>query len=164
MAIKDITIIKGRKATLRMDVDDRTTSGASATIKPGEPIKKSGNFAVILGDGEPTITAPMIGIAAEESTETATVDGYVDYYPVIPGETIMRAKVTTAANMDTAAELLGIKGDAVAFDLATGTFTVDENEGDDPNVHGLLIVDGDIANGTVDFMLKQYASEFGSSY
>lgn len=163
MAKGNVEIISGAGPTRQYRTDDRTTSSATATIKQGEPVKVSGNFIVIIGDGEPTITAPMLGIAANESTETSTADGFVDITHIIPGQTILRAKVTTPGNMDTDAELEAILNDTVTFDLATGVFTVDENEGTDPNVHGVQIIDGNIEKGTVDFTIRDYAIEQGSS-
>jgi hypothetical protein len=65
--------------------------------------------------------------------------------------------------MDTAAELLGLRGDTVCFDLTSTTITVDEDEGDDPNVHGLKIVGGDTAKGTLDFVLQGGIGLGGSS-
>lgn len=163
MALGDVKIVGNLPPTKIVDVDDRTTSGASATIKQGEPIKRSGNFAVILGDGEPTITAPMLGIAAAESTETSSADGTVEYYPVEAGVTILECNATTATNIDTAAELLGVKLDTVTFDLSGGTFTIDEDEGSDDNVHGLQIIGGNIDKGTLQFTVRGYAAESTSS-
>ena len=163
MAKGNIEIIKNAGPTLQYRVDDRTTSSATATIKQGEPVKVSGNFVVLVATAEPTNAAPMLGIAANESTETSTVDGVVDVTGIIPGSTVLRAKVTTPGNMDTDAELLGILNDTVTFTLSNGEFTVNEDEGTDPNVHGLEIIGGNIDKGTVDFMVRSYAIEQGSS-
>lgn len=164
--IADIKIIKHPGPTRVYDVDDRTTSGAAASIKPGEPVKKGGsgdNFVILLATGDPEIgTDEFVGVARAESTETATVDGTVEVVTLIPNRTVLRAKVTTPANIDTAAELLGIKNDSVTFDLANGIFTVDEDEGSDPNVHGLRIIGGDIVKGTVDFIVNVLATDAGT--
>ena len=139
----------------------RTEANATA-ILVGEPVKIGGtglNYVIPLATGDPEIgTDRMVGIAASNSSQTASADGTVEVYIPVAGSTVMRGKVTTPGNMDTDAELLAILNDSVAFDLAGGIFTVDENEGDDPDVHGLIIVDGNIDNGTVDFMLKNGAS------
>ena len=163
MSINDVTIIEtgGISATTSRTfrVQDRTTSGLTATIKPGEPIKLAGNYVTLIATGDPEVgTDRMVGIAATESTETASADGFVDVKMIVPNSTVMRCKVTTPGNMDTDAELLAILNDSVTFDVTSGVFTVDENEGDDPDVHGLIILDGDIVNGTVDFILKEGAS------
>ena len=96
MSIADIKVIKSPGPTRTVRVDDRTTSGASATIKPGEPIKKSTNFAILLADGDPEVgTDEFLGIAKKESTETSAADGVVEYYSMIPGLTELQGKVTT---------------------------------------------------------------------
>lgn len=139
----------------------RVEAGAAASITPGKPVKIGGtgnNYVVLLATGDPEVgTDRMVGIAASTSTDTATADGTVDVYLVRPGVNIMRAKAHTAANIDTDAELLAILNDSVTFDLTSGTFTVNEDEGDDPNVHGLVIIGGDTEAGTLDFILKEGA-------
>lgn len=150
MAINDIQVIKGGYGTQEFVCDNRDYTGATLTLKPGEPVKKSTNTAILLATGDPEIgTDTVIGIVAKESTESATVDGVVLVEMVGPG-TILRGKPTTTASMDTASELLGLKMDYVTFDLTTVYFTIDEDEGDDPNVHGLCILDGDIDKLTLD--------------
>lgn len=158
----DVEIVGGRYHVRTHDVQDQTSS-SDTTLYPGDPVKVSGNYVVHVATGEPTITAPFLGIAYSTSTETTTADGTVQVAEVIPGETVMRCKATTSTNMDTAAELLGLKHDCVTFDLTSTTYTIDEDEGTDPNVHGLEIVDGDITNGTLDFVARAYACEYHSS-
>ena len=125
-------------------------------------IAEAANYVQHVGDGEPTNAEPMLGIAMGDSTETSSADGTVDVMIPIPGYTIMRAKATTVGNIDTAAELLGVRGDSVTFDRTGSTsysYKIDENEADDEDALGLFIVGGDIDAGTLDFMLKGYASE-----
>lgn len=160
MAKGDITIVDlgGSNVT---PVRKYRTEAAGTAIYAGEPVKFGGtgnNYVVPLADGDPEVsTDRMIGIAASDSTQTASADGVVEVYVVTPGLTVMRAKATTAANVDTDAELLAVLNDRVAFDLAAGVYTVDENEGDDSG-HGLQIVGGDIVNTTIDFVLRGDAS------
>lgn len=158
----DIKIIKNPGEARRYNAEDRTTSSQTATMKPGEPVKGAGtgrNFVYLLADGDPEVgTDIFIGIVAEESTETSTADGTVLVHTLLPN-TMLRGKATTAANINTAAKLLALKGDYVAFDLAAGVFTIDEDEGDDPNVHGLCIIDGDIVKGTLDVIPQLNATE-----
>lgn len=163
---RDVEIISGPSYVKEFDVQDRTSS-SDTVIYPGDPVKvnqSASNYVIHLATGEPTNLAPMLGIAKSTSTETATADGVVEVSVVVPAHTVMRAKATTAGNIDTAAELLGVMNDSVAFDLTSTTYTIDENEGTDPNVHGLQIIDGDITAGTLDFVLKGYAHEYTSSY
>lgn len=160
MAKADIQIVDSgaqQVSTKVFKVEDRTTSSEADTIKPGEPVKISGtgsNFVAPLAAGDPEIgTDRMVGIAASESTETSSADGEVEVYLIRPGQTVMRAKAETSGNLAD-----GILNDSVTFDISSGSFVIDENEGDDPDVHGLLIVDYDADRGTVDFVLKTGAS------
>ena len=68
-----------------------------------------------------------------------------------PGE-LYKCKATDSANLAT-----GILFDTVTFDLTSETFTVDENEGSDENVHGLRIMSYD-ADGYVYFIVKSGAT------
>jgi len=171
MAKNDVKIVSQGGAdsvvTRTYRVDDRTTSGLTVTIKPGEPVKQSadgGNFVIPILTGDPEIgTDMMIGIAASESTETSTADGTVEVHMVIPGVTVMRAKATTAANIDTDDKLEALLNDCVTFDDTALTYTVDEDEGNDNNGHGLIIIGGDIEAGTLDFVLKSGASQAGAA-
>ena len=168
MARGDISIIELKNVSTREFVrEDRTTSSATATVKIGEPIKQSAdgaNDSILLATGDPEIGTDLFqGIASGESTETSTVDGIVNAWVPFAGITVMQAKATTPANIDTAAERLAILNDCVAFDLTDGVFTIDEDEGNDNNVHGLVIVDVNIEHGTVDFVVKSQATAWGAA-
>lgn len=170
MAKADLKVIKHPGPTVTFKVDDRTTSSQTAAYEPGEPLKKSGNFVIALATGDPEIaTDEMVGIARKKSTETSTADGEVEVISLIPGLTQLRGKATTAASIDTAAELLGVIGDCVTFDLTgSGTngdgnvFTIDEDEGDNPNVHGLKIITGNTVRGTLDVLVNVLATMAGT--
>ena len=153
----DIRILKSAYGVETFGAEDRTTSSVTVAMAPGEPVKRggsNGNFVIPIATGDPENgTDIFVGIAKQQSTETSTVDGEVEVELCGPG-TVLEGKATTAANMDTAAKLLGIRGDYVSFDVTgagtngpTGVFTIDEDEGDDPNVHGLFIIGGDISKG-----------------
>jgi hypothetical protein len=162
----DVTIVRGGVGDVIVyAVDDRTTSSQTETIKPGNPVVQDAeNFVEIAPDGDPINTdGAFVGIAANESTETADADGVVNVALVIPNLTILRAKATTPANIDTAAKLLAIISDAITFDNTSNVITIDENEGDDPNVHGLVVIGGDINKGTLDFVVKPLATIFGNN-
>jgi hypothetical protein len=162
MAKRDLKVLNAHLYGQReYDVDDRTSSSASATHKPGEPVKKNGNFALLCATGDPEIgTDTLLGIVAKESTETSSADGKCEVIVVGPGS-VIRGKPTTTANMDTASELQGLLLDYVAFDLTSTTFTIDENEGDDPNVHGLQIISGNVTKLTLDVMPHVNVTQFG---
>lgn len=161
MALGDVKIVDSGGADVTPSRKFRTEGGAT-NILAGEPVKIGGtglNYVIPLATGDPEVgTDRMVGVAATTSTETGSADGTVDVYIPIPSVTIFRTTVTTPGNMDTDAELLAILNDSVTYDLTGSIYTVDENETDDPNVHGLMILDGNINDGTVDYVLKEGAS------
>jgi hypothetical protein len=161
MAKYDVSVIKGGGAPV---FTENVASGAANSLHAGDAVKKNGNYVIRIATGDPEIgTDEGIGICISESTDTAAADGTVNVLYPIPGVTILRAKATTAANLDTAAKLLGLQGDCVAFDLTSTTITVDEDEGDDPNVHGLKIIGGSVSKGTLDFVIQGGVGLGGSS-
>ena len=166
MSKADIMIVGGKAAgaVLPFLVDDRTTSSQTATIKPGEPVTQdNSDFGEIVVNGGPVnSTGLFVGIAHNESSETSSAEGDVDVEIVIPFITRMRARATTAANV-TAANLKTYKLNAVAFDNAANVITIDEDEADDPNEHGLVIVDGNTSKGTLDFYAKPLACLLGNN-
>ena len=154
MALNDVKIVSGAYKVQKFQV----AAGAVGSIKAGEPVKKTGvgsPYVILLADGDPEYgTDIFIGIAMNTSTDTAGADGTVDVAIVVPGITVMRCKATTAANVDTQAEIDALVGDTVSMDLTSTTFTIDENEGDDDNVHGFIILGGDPIAKTLDFVAK----------
>jgi len=140
------------------------TEAAASDIDAGEPVKRGGtggNYAIPLADGDPELdTDLMFGIAASAGTHTATADGVVEVYKPLPG-VVYECAATTPANVDTDAELLGVEQDRVTFDLATGTYTIDENEGDNQN-HGLVITGGDTATGVLYFEIRSACTMSGN--
>lgn len=157
--------------------DDRTTSTHAAAIKPGEPVEAGltgNNFCVLLITGEPVVASStrFIGIAHSESTETASAEGEVDIEHIVPMGTVLEAKATTAANVNTLAEWRDIQGDAVTFDgisAVTGDadatpYTIDEDEGDDPNDHGLIMVGWSLERpAVIQFVVKPLVTLFGNN-
>ena len=141
-------------------VDDRTTT-SDTQIFAGEPVKiyggEGGNYVTHLATGDPEIgTDIMVGIAASDSTETSSAEGTVEVYLPLPG-VVYRCAATTSGNLAD-----GILFDCVTFDLTGTTYTVDENEGSDENVHGLRILDYNSTAGTVDFVIQQSCTITGS--
>lgn len=163
MATADIKAVSSPYSaipTFEFRVEDRTTSSASATIKPGEPIKirggQSGNDVVILATGDPEDGTDIVaGIAAKESTETSSADGVVEAYLPLQG-IVWRCAAHTGGNLAS-----GILYDCVTFDLTNSTFTINEDEGSDENGHGLRIMDYDTDTDTIDFIIKDSVTIFG---
>ena len=166
MALNDVRIREKNDGFVRViPVQDRTTSGASATIKAGEPVKMAADgspYALLLATGDPEIgTDQMLGIAVSESTETASADGEVSVF--VPGpNSVLECAATTAANVDAQSEIDALVNDCVTFDLTGTTFTIDEDEGNDDNVHGLRIVGGDPNRQVLYFVVKPKAMSLDS--
>ena len=163
MAKGDVRIYKNpynSLPTITVKVDDRTTTSDTA-IYAGEPVKiygaEGGNYATHLATAEPIIgTDIVLGITASDSTETSTVNGEVEVYLPLPG-VIYACKATTPANLEE-----GILLDTVTFDLSGTTYTVDEDEGTDENVHGLRILGYDSDTEEVFFTFKDGVTMFGN--
>ena len=136
------------------------TEAAGTAINAGEPVQIGGtgrNYVIPLADAEPTTTETMLGIASTTSTQTASADGVVYVQLCLPG-IIYQCLATTPANVNTDAELLAILNDRVAFDLAAGVYTVDENQGD-ANTNGLTIIGGDISTGMIYFFVREVCTD-----
>lgn len=152
MAVADLKVLKSRYGVQRFRTEAAVTAGFSA----GDGIIMGGtgrNYASLVLTGDPENgTDIFLGVSRSTATNTASADGVVDVEICGPG-TVLEGRATTAANINTDALLLVILNDYVAFDrsaaTAAGVLTIDEDEGDDPNVHGLCILDGDIVKGTL---------------
>lgn len=161
MDANDLQIVAMPGPTYTFLRDDRDTSSESSTVEPGEAVKVGGagrNFAILILTGDPTIGlasgVELIGIVSKESTEVAAVDGEVECQTLIGNASVIKGKATTVGSINTAAELLAIRNDHITFDVTTTVQTIDETEGDDPNVHGLFVLGGDIALGTLDVIVN----------
>src|SRR3990167_6306945 len=152
---------------IRLRVEDRATSTHAEHIKPGEPVQKGntgvvanatgGNFAILLLTGDPEDgTDMLLGICKEESDETTTLDGHGVFYMVGLGTRFV-GRATTPANIDTVAKFEALVLDNVNLDGITAAtastdttpYTIDENEGDDPNVHALQMLQASVT-GTIE--------------
>jgi hypothetical protein len=165
----DVRILKGAGPTLTLGAEDRTASSLAETIKAGDVVKRAGtggNFAVLALDGDAEIATDILfGVVRKESSETATVDGEIEVR-MFGADTIIRAKATTYANIDTAAEFVALRYDTVCFDrsaaTSAGALTIDEDEGDDPNVHSLMMMACDTVKGTIDAAVNIMATWRGN--
>jgi len=156
MSARDVDIIKNPGDVLTFQVDDRTTSAMSATFKPGEPLMRldgGSPYLILMTNGAPVEASDeFVGICAEESTETSTVNGTVKV-EMVKGGTVLRGKATTSTNVNTAAKILALAGDRVCFDNTSGVITIDEDQGDGSTTNGLLILSGDNIAYTLDVMV-----------
>lgn len=163
--LDDIAIVRGGGSSFNARAEDRDTSTLTRVVNRCEVLKRGGtggNFAIPVLTGDPEIaTDILLGVASSSSNETATADGYVEITQILPG-TVLCGKATTVANIDTLAKLDALRYDYVAFDVTSLAQTIDEDEGDDPNVHGLCILDGDIVAGTLEVVVHINVTLSGS--
>lgn len=137
------------------------TEANATDINAGEPVKlKSAGspYVIPLADADLTIgtDTAMVGLAKSDSTHTASVDGTIEVYVPLPG-VVYEMKATTAANVDTQAEIDALVGDRVTIDLAASTYTLDENDGDGAN-NAFYIVGGDPDSGKLYFTVRTDAT------
>lgn len=164
MAQNDITIVRtagGNVPTYRWQTDAGDTA-----IKAGEPVKlkaAGSPYVIPLADADSTIgtDTSMVGIAASDSTHTASADGFVDVYVPLPG-LVYEAKAKTAASVDTEAEILALCGDRKIFDLTGTTYTVDEAAAD-AAANSIVIVGGNAEKRTLHFIIRANATILGDS-
>jgi hypothetical protein len=155
MAANNIRILKHGYTVQRF----RTILNVELGIEAGDGIlgatQTGTNYASLCLTGDPEQATDMFaGVSKSASTATASADGVIDVELVGPG-TIIEGTVSTPGNTDTDAKILLLLNDFVTFDrsaaTAAGTLTVDEDEGTDFDVHGLMMLDFNITNGKVYF-------------
>ena len=151
MAANDIKILKRGLTVHRF----RTILNVELGIEAGDGIlgatQTGTNYASLVLTGDPEQGTDMFaGVSRSGSTATASADGVIDVELIGPG-TVIEGKASTVANIDTDAKLLLLLNDFVCFDrsaaTAAGILTIDEDEGTDFDVHGLMILDGRITDG-----------------
>jgi len=151
MAANNVRILKHGLTVQRF----RTEANVTVGIREGDAIKGAigtgTNYVGVCLTGDPEQGTDMFfGVSKSAGTETASADGVIDVELVMPG-TVLECLATTPANVDTDAKILGVLLDHVTFDrsaaTAAGTLTVDEDEGTDPDVHGLMILDVRVTDG-----------------
>lgn len=130
MAIGDIKKLNpgvfGTTGTKRYAV-----AAAATAILPGEPVAKAlgGATVTAAATNTPVVATDFFaGIAATASTQTASVAGTVDVYPLIPNEVYL-IKPNAPTSWDTQAEYDALVGDRVLIDLTTGSYTILATDG-----------------------------------
>lgn len=132
-------------------------SGGVATIQPGTPTKGTDAAAaspwlgviVPMVDGDGSTAQRFTGIAKNTSTDTASAAGLVTTINPFPG-IIYKGFAKTAANADTAAEVLALQGKRVVLDLTTGDWTVDAAAAD-AVANSIVIMGGDYQTASLYF-------------
>lgn len=158
MAKNDVKIVKtggGYEATF--------LTATSASLVPGDLVKKNGDYVTRIADGDPEVATDMVvGVVTEASTDTASVAGTVKVLIVAP-DTVLRFNANNSTNVNTQAKIDALKMHSVSCDLSGTTITLDEDETDDPDVHGFVIVGGDPKKYTLDAMINEGVGFQGSA-
>lgn len=113
--------ITGLNGETLVPVEAPVDAGAASTIDPGMSVTKAANRYVEESTDSDTSAVLSWGLAADSSTETASVDGVVLCYraPVM----LATVKATTPGNLATTTTLT-----LNTLDVTGTTHTVDENE------------------------------------
>lgn len=142
-------------------------SGSAASIKAGEPVAKSrgtgGSKVTALATSKPLVgTDFLAGIAATDSTDTATANGVVRVTKLMPGITYLIAP-KTATSWDTQAEYDALVGARVTFDLTSSVYTINATDsGSAAADNGLVVEPLDISKvpGKVRFSIRAGCAYF----
>lgn len=144
------------------------TDAGDGVMEKGMLMKFKSNgspYATPLVTGDHTIgtDTAIYGLAASDSTHTATADGYIDIYMPLPG-VVYEGYATTAANVDTQAKIDSLCGDRVGIDVSAttsaGDWTIDEDEGE-AQTFAFQIIGGDPERGTLKFIIRHGATYLG---
>lgn len=156
MALGDITLFKGKGETVDEFI---VSSGAAASINPGEPVVKALAAGVVtpMATNKPVVaTDYLAGISASTSTDTVAADGVVSVIRLESDQTwLISPKV--AASFDTQAEYNALVGKRVLIDLTSGSYTILATDG---ATYGCVIQPLDIAKhpGKVAFSFRNSLS------
>jgi hypothetical protein len=150
MAARDIRVI-----TNFASVHQFQTKANNTSIKVGEPaMVVDTNYAGPLTDGKPVIdTDQFLGIATKLDTVTASAAGTCDIHVPIAMKTVLRGKVKTTTDINTAAKIAALLNEDCLFDLTGTTYTIDVGTTDGGS--GLKIKAIDNVKNTVDVWVKE---------
>lgn len=163
MAKNDIKIKDVAGANVLPTILCQTEANATA-ILAGEPVKfktLGSQYVIPLADADGVIgtMTPIVGIAASDSTQTASADGTIQVYMALPG-TIYEVKAKTASTVDTQAEINALVNDRAIIDLTSSTYTIDAT-GTDVITAPFLIVGGNVDNRSLFVMIRTGATALG---
>lgn len=101
------------------------SGGSQSNILPGEPVTKVAGAAGVLAaaTNAPTTTLRIVGVATDQSTETASVAGTVNIKSAKRGDRWMIAP-KVAATWNTQAKYNALCGARVLIDNTAGVYTI----------------------------------------
>jgi uncharacterized protein (DUF2252 family) len=147
-------------------------AGAVSSIDAGTPavsVLASGTASGVVAaaqDGAGVISATaandsrFAGIAKSDSTDVVATAGEVYCWMPLPG-VVYSAKVKTSSTADTQAEVDALVSKQVVFDLTSDVWTVDAGA-TDAAANALVIVGGDYQTASVNFIVKNNWTVYGS--
>lgn len=160
MALGDITILD-QSTMAGIGARRQQVQAAATAIYAGEPVSKAlgAQYVTAMATNKPVVATDFLaGVAATSSTQTASADGVVDVYPIVPGVQYLIAP-NSAAAFDTQAEYNALVGDRVLLDLTAGTYTILATDG---ATNGCVIENLDVFKypGKVAFSFRSATSYF----
>lgn len=164
MARNDVKIVDAAGHNVVPTRVYQTVAGGT-NILAGEPVVLTtigtNVYASPAADADPAIgTDYLAGIAAGDSTHTASADGTVEVYIPLPG-VVYRCKAKSAAAADTLAEIKALANKRTIFDLTSSTYTIDTAAADG-STNGLILTGtGNPDTSEVDFTISVRATNLG---
>lgn len=163
MALGDITILD-QSTMAGIGARHYNCAANTTVINAGEPVAKAlgnstGNVVTAAATNTPVVATDFFaGIAATTSTQTVSVAGSVDVYPLVSGVTYL-IKPKVAATWDTQVEYDALVGARVLIDLTTGSYTLLAADG---ATSGCVVETLDVAKypGRVAFMFRSAVAYF----
>ena len=165
MSVNDITMFEPGQFGTIGSKKYYVAAGATA-INFGEPVVLSamgaGATASAMATSKPVVlTDYVVGIAASASTQTATVGGVVDVFPLVRGAMYKIAPNVAAtfglASTPVQATYTALVGSRVTMDLTGGKYTLNSTDGP---TYGCIVEYQDVkqANGKVLFSFRGSAT------
>lgn len=160
MALGNIELLRSKYLGGNRPTEKCNVAAGADKIYPGEPVARDLGAATVtaMATNKPVVaTDYVIGIAASESTQTASVAGTVEVVPLDSQDVFLIAP-NSAAAFDTQAEYDALVGDRVLMDLTAGAYTLLATDG---ATYGCVIQPLDISEhpGKVAFKFRAGVSD-----
>lgn len=125
MALGDILILQ-QNSSVGSGARLFNVDSGSTVINAGEPVSTTAgsNYVIVAATNTPVVgTDYYVGIAATTSTQTSTLRGVVNVYPLVPG-VVYTMKPKVAATFATQALYDALVGKRVLIDLTSSSYTI----------------------------------------
>ena len=101
----------------------------------------------------------FVGVASDDSTETASAYGYCNFYKPV-SDVLWEIKAETGSTADTQSEIDSFSGWCFVLDLTAGVFTMGL-AGGSAAANAFVVTGGDPNRSTVHFKIRLDATVFG---